>query len=108
MITGANYQKAQYILRQLRQTFPKTFKLDFSGSSPPEIFVGCYGYPHIFSGILAPPQHDEQSYVQNSPEEWFQRRLRIEEVLTLRGGLIYSRFKTMTKSTGERLRDIMQ
>ena len=108
MITGADQNKAIAILRQLRQTFPKTLKLDFSGSSPPDVFVGRFGYPHIFSGILAPPQHDENSYVNNSPEEWFKRRLRIDEVLTLRGGLIYSRFKTNTKSTSERLKGVMQ
>ena len=30
---------------------------DFTGSSPPAVFVGRAFYPKVYVGILAPPQH---------------------------------------------------
>ncbi len=41
------------ILARIKKFQPKV-NLDFSGSSPPEIFVGHNGYPNLFSGILSP------------------------------------------------------
>ena len=40
----------------------KDINVSFSGSSPPDIFIGKYNYPNVFSGILSPVQHDEESY----------------------------------------------
>src|SRR3989344_1941874 len=32
-------------------------KTQFSGSTPPEIFIGKHDYPNIYSGILAPIEY---------------------------------------------------
>lgn len=68
----------------------------FSGSSPPEVFVGRYGYPNVNVGILSPEEHGDTS-VMSSAEEWFSRRLGIREVLSLRNKLIYGRQKNYVK-----------
>jgi len=65
-------------------------KLHFSGSSPPEIFVGRANYPNVFSGILAPDDKGETG-IMSSPEEWFGNNLSIEEILELRAQLVYGR-----------------
>ena len=72
-------------------------KTTFSGSSPPEIFVGKYGYPNIYSGILSPMKYgNTESF--SSPERWFEKQLGIKEILEYRKQLIYSRFKTKVKN----------
>lgn len=72
-------------------------KTTFSGSSPPEIFVGKYGYPNIYSGILSPIKYgNTESF--SSPERWFEKKLEIKEILEYRKQLIYSRFKTKVKN----------
>ncbi len=77
------------ILNRFRENSPKP-RLHFSGSSPPEIFVGRIGYPRIFSGILAPTTKGETSQLA-SPEEWVEKKLTIEQILEMRGQLIYGR-----------------
>ncbi len=64
----------------------------FSGSSPPEVFVGRYGYPNVNVGILSPEEYGDTG-VMSSAEEWFARRLRIPSILSLRNKLIYGRQK---------------
>ncbi|MFA6022934.1 MAG: hypothetical protein WC781_02495 [Candidatus Pacearchaeota archaeon] len=71
-------------------------KTQFIGSSPPEIFVGKYDYPHIYTGILAPIQSGDTDEFSN-PETWFRKRATIQQVLDYRKNLIYSRFKTDIK-----------
>jgi DNA repair protein NreA len=72
-------------------------KTNFSGSSPPEIFVGRHDYPNIYSGILSPIKYgNTESF--SSPERWFEKQLEIKEILEYRKQLIYSRFKTRVKN----------
>jgi len=75
----------------------KKIELDFSGSSPPDIFVGRAGYPRVFAGILAPVGHVQDSVKLSSAEEWFARRMSIDDILASRGSLIYSRFAISVK-----------
>jgi len=83
------------IFEKLKQYLPKT-KTHFSGSSPPEIFVGRSSYPNINTGILAPQQYgDTEEY--SLPEVWYEKHLSIKQILGLRGKLIYSRFKSNIK-----------
>lgn len=67
---------------------------DFTGTSPPSIFVGRSFYPKVFVGILSPPVHHESANILDSPEEWYARKSSIDEIMNFRGQLIYSRFKT--------------
>lgn len=77
------------ILARFRENAPKV-STHFSGSSPPEIFVGRIGYPRVFSGILAPNQKGETQQLA-APEEWVGKRLTIDQILEMRGQLIYGR-----------------
>jgi len=72
-------------------------KRHFSGSTPPEIFVGRADYPNVFSGIITPPEKG-QTEILASPEQWFEKRLNIEEVLNFRKKLVYGRKKSNVHS----------
>jgi hypothetical protein len=87
--------KAEVILSKIRDNFPKV-KLHFSGSTPPEIFVGRVNYPNVFSGILAPDMKGDTT-VMASPEEWVEKNLSIEDILAYRGQMIYGRQVTNVK-----------
>lgn len=83
------------ILSKVKGFFPK-MKTHFSGSSPPEVFVGRIGYPKINTGILAPQEHGDTEEM-SMPELWYEKNLGIKDILNHRGQLIYSRFKSMVK-----------
>ena len=40
-----------------------------SGSSPPSVFVGSYGYPKVGVGPMVPPIHGNTTLLDN-PEKW--------------------------------------
>lgn len=73
-------------------------KEHFSGSSPPEIFVGRVDYPTIFCGVLSPNEKGNTSEM-SMPEEWVEKNLDIDEILKHRSKLIYARNKTNIKSS---------
>ena len=66
---------------------------EFSGSSPPEIFIGEWDYPNVYAGILSPQEFGETK-ILSSPELWHEKRLSIPEILSNRQKLIYGRAKT--------------
>ncbi len=72
-------------------------KKHFSGSSPPEVFVGRYGYPDVNAGILS-PEFSGETEEMALPEIWFEKRFGIGDILSKRNELIYGRFKTGIKS----------
>lgn len=62
----------------------------FTGSSPPEIFVGRWNYPSVYTGILSPPElGDTASF--SSPEKWHEQNASIKDILSMRNRLIYGR-----------------
>ena len=73
---------------------------EFVGASPPDIFIGEYGYPKVNVGIISPP---EIRSVLSSPEEWYKNHLNIKQILTLRAQLINSRFKSNIKESSKNL-----
>ena len=87
----------------------KKIKTEFSGSSPTEIFIGRYGYPKVFAGILSPQEHGNTSYM-GRPEEWFSKNAQILDILNYRSRMIYSRFSSSIKysSENEKLKKLMQ
>jgi len=97
MVSEIRKDKRQKILEQLKMTFPKV-KLHFSGSTPPEIFVGRVNYPNVFSGILSPTYTGDTSAL-SSPEEWVKKNLPIEEVLKYRGQMVYGRQVTNVRAS---------
>ncbi len=78
----------------------------FHGKSAPEIFVGRVGYPNVNSGILAPSENDNISKFP-SAEEWAKNNFSVENVLRLRGQLIYGRGISNIK-TPTRLKQVTQ
>ena len=62
------------------------FSSDFiSGSSPPSVFVGTYGYPKVSVGPMLPPMHGN-TMILDSPEHWLGKSL--EEIVNYRLSLV--------------------
>ncbi|MBX4212054.1 hypothetical protein KW787_01180 [Candidatus Pacearchaeota archaeon] len=86
----------------------KTVKIkEFSGSSPPEIFVGRWNYPNVYAGILSPQEHGD-TQIMSSVEEWHEKKLPIPDILELRNKLIYGRAQTNIKRLQEQFLGVMQ
>lgn len=82
---------------------------DFTGTSPPSIFVGRSFYPKVFVGVLSPPEQHESTEILDSPEMWYKNRATIEQILGFRGQMVYSRFKTSSvKSRPKKLEQVVQ
>jgi len=56
-----------------------------SGSSPPSIFVGSYGYPKVGVGPMVPPIHGDTTLL-DSPELW--RGKTLEDIVNFRLSLV--------------------
>src|SRR3989344_4521594 len=80
---------------------------EFSGSSPPEIFVGKWNYPNVYAGVLSPEEHGDTSSL-SSPEEWHAGNLSIPEIIKKRNQLIYGRFRANVKERNSKFIGIMQ
>src|SRR3989338_3375475 len=63
---------------------------EFSGSSPPEVFIGRYNYPNVNIGILSPAEYGNTE-IMSSSELWQKNKLPINHILNLRKQLIYGR-----------------
>lgn len=95
------------ILAKMLDFAPK-IKTHFSGSAPPEIFVGRAGYPDVYSGILSPNQFGDTSQF-SLPESWVSNKLSIEQILQKRGQMIYARHQGHIKSMQSRsIKNVMQ
>lgn len=96
------------ILKRINEASPKKVELDFSGSSPPDIFVGHAFFPNVYTGILAPPEFNENASKLSSPELWFKEQLSIEDIISLRSSMIYSRFISNVKQKTGNFLETMQ
>jgi len=73
------------------------FSSDFiSGSSPPSIFVGSYGYPKVGVGPMVPPIHGDTTLL-DSPELWLGKTL--EDIVNFRLSLVRGIEKISIQST---------
>lgn len=59
--------------------------MSVSGSTPPSVFVGSYGYPKVYVGPMLPPVHGDTA-IFDSPERW--RGLSLGDIVGLRLGMI--------------------
>lgn len=91
----------------IKKFSPKNFNLEFLGNTPPDIFVGEYNYPNIFTGIISPIEYKEDSSNLSNPEDWFKEKLEIQDILSRRSSMIYSRFKSNIKNKNKLL-EVMQ
>lgn len=86
----------------------KSIKLqNFSGSTPPEIFVGKWNYPNVYTGILAPQETGDTS-IMSSPEEWYKNKLAISDIMGYRNQLIYGRTQNNIKKLETKFLSVMK
>lgn len=79
----------------------------FSGSSPPEIFVGRWNYPNVYAGILSPQEYGDTKDL-SSPESWHDKKMKIADILAMRQQLIYGRAQANIKQLNENFIPVMQ
>ena len=63
---------------------------DIAGASPPSVFIGRIGYPHVYAGPLVPPVNDDTS-LYDLPEQWFGKS--IDEIVGFRSLLIRGKYR---------------
>jgi DNA repair protein NreA len=80
---------------------------EFEGSSPPEVFVGRWNYPNVYTGILA-PQEKGNTQIMSSAEEWHKNNLQIPNILRLRNQLIYGRTQSNIKKLSTKFLGVMK
>lgn len=86
----------------------KIIKIEqFSGSSPPEIFVGRWNYPNIYTGILSPQDTFGNTEEMSSPELWHKNKLPISKIMGFRNQLIYGRTQSNVKKLQTRFLSVM-
>ncbi len=73
------------------QTLKKVSGTDVYGSSPPDIFIGRFGYPNVYIGPLVPPSSGDTS-IMATPEMWVGKS--IEEIVGYRSSLIRGMYRT--------------
>ncbi len=73
--------KVNYYLKSV----PLMASEDIAGASPPSVFIGRIGYPHVYAGPLVPPVHEDTS-LYDMPEQWFGKS--IDEIVGFRSLLI--------------------
>jgi hypothetical protein len=67
---------------------------DLDGASPPGVFVGRIGYPHVYAGPLVPPLHEDTS-LYDLPEFWFGKS--IDEIVGFRSLLVRGKHRVHVK-----------
>ena len=90
------------IRKEYGNLFKKTYNDEFSGASPPSVFVGSkLRYPNVNVGILSPPERVENAWLYDNERYWARHNFGVKDVLNLRGNLVNSRFKTNVYDTGK-------
>ena len=82
-------------------------KQEIVGSSPPEVFVGSWNWPYVYYGILAPNEYGNTE-IFSMPELWYEENFSIEQILSYRARMIYSRKQGNIKKINDRQLSIMQ
>jgi hypothetical protein len=63
--------------------------------SPPSVFIGSkLKYPLVNVGILSPLNKEEDAWLYDDAKYWADNNFNIEDVVSLRNGLLNSRFQT--------------
>jgi hypothetical protein len=68
---------------------PLTESLNIDGSSPPGVFVGRVGYPHVSVGPLIPPSHGDTALL-DTPEMWLGKS--IDDIVDFRSQLVRGKY----------------
>jgi hypothetical protein len=86
--------KANYYLKSV----PLISTEDIAGVSPPSVFIGRIGYPHVYVGPLVPPVHEDTS-IYDLPEKWFGKP--IDEIVGFRSMLIRGKHRVHVQKFNE-------
>ena len=86
--------KVNYYLRSV----PLMASEDIAGVSPPSVFIGRIGYPHVYAGPLVPPVSEDTS-LYDMPEQWFGRT--IDEIVGFRSLLIRGKHRVHVQKFSE-------
>jgi hypothetical protein len=78
--------KVNYFLKSV----PLMASEDVAGFSPPSVFIGRIGYPHVYAGPLVPPV-DEDTSLFDMPEQWFGRTM--DEIVGFRSLLVRGKYR---------------
>jgi len=86
--------KVNYYLRSV----PLMASEDIAGVSPPSVFIGRIGYPHVYAGPLVPPVSEDTS-LYDMPERWFGKT--IDEIVGFRSLLIRGKHRVHVQKFSE-------
>ena len=82
--------KVNYYLKSV----PLMSSEDIAGASPPSVFIGRIGYPHVYAGPLVPPVNEDTSLF-DLPELWFGKS--IDEIVGFRSMLVRGKHRVHVK-----------
>ncbi len=108
--TNAVYQNMQnpYLLKYYYKSkiLDRIQGNDVAGSSPPDIFVGRFGYPHVYIGPLVPPEIGDTS-IMGSPEQWV--GMSIPKIVEMRSTLVRGMYRTkVTNADNGRIEEMIK
>jgi hypothetical protein len=86
--------KVNYFLKSV----PLMASEDIAGFSPPSVFIGRIGYPHVYAGPLVPPV-DEDTSLYDMPEQWFGRTM--DEIIGFRSLLVRGKYRVHVQKLDE-------
>jgi hypothetical protein len=86
--------KVNYFLKSV----PLMASEDIAGFSPPSVFIGRIGYPHVYAGPLVPPV-DEDTSLYDMPEQWFGRTM--DEIVGFRSLLVRGKYRVHVQKLDE-------
>ena len=86
--------KVNYFLKSV----PLMASEDIAGFSPPSVFIGRIGYPHVYAGPLVPPV-DEDTSLYDLPEQWFGRTM--DEIVGFRSLLVRGKYRVHVQRFNE-------
>jgi len=86
--------KVNYFLKSV----PLMGNEDIAGVSPPSVFIGRIGYPHVYVGPLVPPVQEDTS-LYDLPEQWFGKP--IDEIVGFRSMLIRGKHRVHVQKFNE-------
>ncbi|MDE1861083.1 MAG: hypothetical protein KGH72_05215 [Candidatus Micrarchaeota archaeon] len=76
------------------------------GASPPDIFVGRYGYPHVYVGPMVPPTFGDTSILA-TPERWVGKD--IAQIVQMRSTLVRGMYRTkVTNADNGRIEEMLK
>jgi hypothetical protein len=71
---------------------------DIDGASPPSVFVGRIGYPHVYAGPLVPPVQEDTS-LYDLPEQWFGKTM--DDIVRFRSMLVRGKHRVHVRKFEE-------